>query len=341
MTVDLGAIRQNILNLRLRPNLKKILMVKADAYGHGLVRVALATQDIVDAFGTATTEEGIALREAGITKDILVMICPPHELKAAVSAGLTVGLHNFEQLAELARLISSGEVRAGEIRAHIKVDTGMHRLGFSQSDLPKALDALSSLGITPNGVYSHMRARAYSQKRQFICAISQVKARFGQAEAHLAASANLNVKSLQFDCVRIGVAAYRSAMTVTSEVVEARYVQSGERVGYGNFKLAEGANIAIVYGGYAEGLDREHPSSVLIRGRLCKVVGRVCMDMFAADTGDFLAEVGESVTLYSPALEQLAAKERKTIEYAVMTCWHGRIKRCYIDKTAGEEDSPR
>ncbi len=316
-----------------------MLMVKSDAYGHGLERVSLAAEELVDSFGVATLQEGERLREAGIQKDILVLICAPYELKRAIESGLTVGLHCFEQLEALERLIVTGEVCPRDVRLHIKVDTGMHRLGFAPDEVKEVVARLETIAVRAEGVYSHLRARAYSQKAEFMRAVKAVKARFPAACAHLAASENLGVSTLRFDAVRIGIAAYRGAMTVTSEVVQARRIGAGEHVSYGNFKVERATNIAIVFGGYGDGVKRETPSHVVIRGRKCKTLGRVCMDMFAVDTGDMTTEVGEPVTLFSPETAACVAKERRTIDYTVMTGWHGRCERSYVYKATGEEGS--
>ncbi len=317
-----------------------MLMLKADAYGHGATQVALATEDIVDAFGVATIEEGIKLRRAGIEKEILVLICSPNEMERALLEGLSVGLHCDEQLEKLARLISSDRAYANRANVHIKLDTGMHRLGFLPSETERVTAALEMCGANVRGVYSHLRARDYLQKERFTHAIGYVKARYPHATAHLAASENLRVGTLQFDAVRVGIAAYRGAMTVKSEVVERRRIAAGEHIGYGNFKVREDKNVAIVFGGYADGVKRECPSCVLIRGRKCAPLGRVCMDMFAVDTGDFLADIGEEVTLLSGEMERDVARERKTIEYTVMTGWHGRGERIYLnDKSTGKKGS--
>ncbi len=318
---------------------RAILMVKADAYGHGLVEVALAAQDIVDAFGVATLEEGLALKSAGIKKEILALVVAADEMEEAFERGLSVGLHSAAQLDMLERLVKRGRIDPKQANLHIKVDTGMHRLGFAPDRVTEIAARLSEIGVVPKGIYSHLRGRVYSQKTEFMHAIEQVKALFPQIPAHLAASENLDVRTLRFDAVRLGIAAYRGAMTVESEVVESRKIGAGEHVSYGNFAVRDDANTAVVFGGYADGVRRERPSFVEIRGKRCPVLGRVCMDMFVVDTGDFLAEEGEKVTLLSPDIADDVAKERGTIPYTVMTDWRGRLERRYIyDKGAGEKN---
>lgn len=318
-----------------------MLMVKSDAYGCGAERVARATADLVDGFGVATVEEGVRLREAGISAPVLVLVCPPREIETAITYGLSIGVHCFEQLSALDTLIRQNRISPDEARIHIKADTGMHRLGFSPAEICALPDMLSKMGVHPEGIYSHLRARSYEQKTEFTACVSQLKASFEQITAHLAASPNLLVKSMQFDMVRVGIAAYRGAMTVKSEVIAARRVNAGEHISYGNFKAEHDVNTAIVFGGYGDGVARERPSGAVIRGRMCKPLGRVCMDMFAVDTGEFLADIGEEVTLFSSDIAHDVARQRKTIDYTVMTSWHGRVERRYVDKERGKKDSPR
>ncbi len=316
-----------------------MLMVKSDAYGHGLRRVAQACRDIVDGFGVATLEEGLELRSAGIDEDILVLICAPDEMEAAINAGLDFGIFDKSQLEVLSSLVQCGRVSALSARPHIKVDTGMHRLGFPVGDVGEVLRELKNIDVSPRGVYSHLRCRDFAQVKAFDRACALVKSEFTSVTAHLAASGNLRVKSLAYDEVRLGVDAYKGAMTVKSRVICSRKVLKGERISYGNFRAPRDMNTAIVFGGYGDGVQREFPSRVIIGGRECRPVGRVCMDMFAVDTGDSLPRAGDDVTLYSPSLAPIAAKDRRTIGYTLMTGWHGRIKRIY-DQIASEEDSP-
>lgn len=320
-------------------NVGTMLMVKADAYGHGLVEVAGAVCDIVEGFGVATLEEGERLRAASIDKPILVCAVAPDELKRAIELDLTVGLNNFAQLSRLLSLISEG-IDSAAVKLHVKVDTGMHRLGFLPDDVHTVVDVLSENGFNVGGVYSHLRNRNYEQVRAFERACDIVRAVYPKAVRHLAASSNLSVNRLQYDLVRIGLTAYRSAICVRSEVINSRRLMAGERISYGNYKLKKDTNTAIVLGGYADGIAA--PSSVWIRGVRCSVIGRVCMDMFAVDTGDFCANVGEEVTLFDWEHAHEIAAERRTTEYCLLTSFRGRVQRIYInDEGRGKKDSAR
>lgn len=313
-----------------------MLMLKAGAYGHGLCETALATQDIVDAFGVATVEEGLSLKAVGIEKDIFTLICSAEEIYPAIKQGLVISLSNFVQLSRIEGLLESGKLLASEVRLHIALDSGMHRLGFLNEQLDELLYRLKKCGVQIEGVYSHLRVRSYRQIYSFESMCVKVREAYPNATRHLASSHSLASPRLRYDMVRVGISAYEGAMTVASEVVAARCVHKGEFVSYGSYKLKKDTNTAVVFGGYADGVYRERPSSVYIRGKKCKILGNVCMDMSVVDCGDFLPEIGEKVVLAAPEYISDIAKERKSIEYTVMTCWHGRVEKIY-DKGRGEK----
>ena len=335
--IDLGAIRRNIWSIKAQSAAKLLLMVKADAYGHGLAEVALAVQDDVDAFGVATVEESIRLRECGVSNDILTLIWSQDELETAVAHGLMLALSNCVQLARIEEMIESGKAKPQDIRLHIALDSGMHRLGFCESELEGVLSRLKSIGIKLEGAYSHLRVRSCRQISAFDRMCVVVRKYYPNAIRHLAASHSIPCKRLHYDMVRVGISAYHGAMRVVSEVVAARHVSKGEFVSYGNFKLERDTNTAVIFGGYADGVCRERPSDVYIRGRRCSVLGRVCMDMCIVDCGDFLPSIGEEVTIVDSATIANVAKQRKSIEYTVMTCWHGRVKRIYENDESGSK----
>lgn len=312
-------------------------MVKADAYGHGLSEVALAVEDIVDGFGAAVLEEGIALRNCGITKPVLLLVCAPYELPIAVKYGLTVCIGDLSQLDEIEKLIACGEIGADELKVHIAADSGMHRLGFTEQQLDGVLKRLMSCGVSVGGVYSHLRVRSRAQINAFARMSETVKAVYPNAVRHLASSHSLSCRRLRYDAVRVGISAYKGAMSVESKVITARKVKAGEYISYGNFKLEKDTNAAVVFGGYADGVARERPSSVYIRGRECRVLGRVCMDMCVVDCGDFLPFIGEKAVFTDSNIIDKVSKQRGSVDYTVMTCWRGRVERIYEYDKGGSE----
>ena len=329
--IDLKRIEKNVLATRRLVGVPIMLMVKADAYGHGLVKVAKRAENVVDAFGVETLEEGVKLRSAGIKSEILVLALCENEIYRAYRQDLTIGLHNREQFAKIVSLIDSNRINPAKLKTHIKVDSCMHRLGFCLDELQIVLQKAKALGINVAGIYSHLRDETESQKSTFDRFVEVAKGYYPDIKAHLASSHSLFNPNLRYDGVRLGINAYNGAMSAYSQVVESRRLQAGERVSYGDFVLQKATNTAVVFGGYADSIARENPSSVRIRGKKCAVIGNVCMDCFVVDTGDLEAKVGERVLLFDSDTVSEVASERNTIEYCLMTSQKGRIQRVYLD----------
>lgn len=329
--IDLKRIEKNVLATRRLVGVPVMLMVKADAYGHGLVKVAKRAENVVDACGVETLEEGVKLRSAGIKSEILVLALCENEIFRAYKRDLTIGLHNREQFAKIVSLIDSNRINPAKLKTHIKVDSGMHRLGFCLDELQIVLQKAKALGINVAGIYSHLRDETESQKSTFDRFVEVAKGYYPAIKAHLASSHSLFNPNLRYDGVRLGINAYNGAMSAYSQVVESRRLQAGERVSYGDFVLQKATNTAVVFGGYADSIARENPSSVRIRDKKCAVIGNVCMDCFVVDTGDLEAKVGERVLLFDSDTASEVASERNTIEYCLMTSQKGRIKRVYLD----------
>lgn len=316
-------------------------MLKADAYGMGAVQVAKATEDVVSAFGVVTLEEARKLKKAGIRKDILLCACACEELRSAIKLGAIVAIHNFEQVQTLLALVQKGVIDTNGARIHIKVDSGMHRLGFDCDGAKNAVRILKTSGFNVEGVYSHLRDGTLAQLEEFNRCACAVKDVYPNAKVHLASTHSLANEKLRFDAVRVGIGAYTGAMSVFSHVLASRRLKAGERVSYGNHSVTRDTNTAVVFGGYADGVDRENPSDVYIDKKPCKVIGDVCMDMFVVDTGDTLARVGQQVALLDDNCVETVARQRKTIEYCVYTSWKGRVKRCYNGQKTSEKNCRR
>lgn len=316
-------------------------MVKADAYGMGAVQVAKATESVVSAFGVVTLDEVRRLKKAGIRKDILLCACACEELRSALETGAIVAIHNLEQVQTLLDLAKSGATEANRARIHIKVDSGMHRLGFDCDGAKNAVRMLKTSGFNVEGVYSHLRDGTTAQLDKFNRCVKPIKDAYPNVITHLASTHSLANEKLRFDAVRVGIGAYKGAMSVFSQVLESRRLKKGECVSYGNFVLQKDTNTAVVFGGYADGVDRENPSDVYIDAKPCKVIGDVCMDMFVVDTGESLAQVGQSVVMLDKNCVDSVAKQRKTIEYCVYTAWKGRVKRCYNGQKTSEKNCRR
>lgn len=334
LEIDIAKIRQNVLGVRARTGVGVLLMVKADAYGHGMLPVSLALDGDVGFFGVATLEEGCALRDGGVKSPVLVALSDASDLPLMAGRGLTAAIRDTASLAALAAL-------PPEKRPcfHIKADTGMHRLGMSPAEAISALDFMRGTGLAPSGVYSHFAEPDPAQAELFGTVAAAYKRVFPDAVAHMASSSSLDLRGELDTMVRIGHAAYAGAMTVKSEVIAVRKVRAGERVGYAPFRLDADAVVAVVFGGYFDGVDRRSPSPVVIGGRVCPVLGSVCMDMFAVRAFEGV-RVGDEVTLLGEGLDAATvARARGVSDYEVTTCWHGRVERIYNDEGRGEKES--
>ena len=332
-TVDLGAIRRNVRAVRSKTRTRVLVMVKADAYGHGMTEVARSLADEADYLGVATLEEGEELRKNGVKTPVLVAICPPDGLARAKAAGLTAAVADEETLRALVAV-----PQCMRPAFHLKFDTGMHRLGLPAEDAGEVIDLLAGHGVVPEGAYSHFREPDARQLDVFLSAAGRVRESFPSALVHMASSSSLGIRGAALDMVRIGIAAYSGAMTVKSRVIAVRRVRAGECVGYGHFVLDHDTSVAVVFGGYFDGVRRESPSPVYIGDMLCPVCGSVCMDMFAVETGGAEVRAGDEVVLLGGALTaERVAEAWSATPYEVMTCWKGRIKRCYIDQRGSEK----
>ncbi len=351
VTVDLGALRHNYRQLRARcaPGVKFLAVVKADAYGHGLVPVArtLAAAG-VDYLGVASVEEGLALRAAGVGLPVLLLMgVLPQESEKAVGAELEVVLFRRD-LAEA--LEAACRTQGKRARVHLKVDTGMGRLGLFPGEV---LPFLAGLADCPHlevvGLISHLAAadeedKSYTRKQleEFASLVAEVR-RGGWAVplSHLANSAALTeIPQTHFGLVRPGIMLYGSpaapqrpapvslkpVMSFTSEVLQVKDLPPGASVSYGRTYLTrEWTKLAVVPVGYCNGYSRllSNRGAVLIKGRRAPIRGRVCMNLIMVDGTHIPGlEVGEAVTLLGEdqgsriTAEELAAWAQ-TISYEI------------------------
>ncbi len=359
--IDIEAIRHNFrLARRLAGAGKKIMsVVKADAYGHGAVQTAKALEEEgTDYFSVAVLEEGLELREAGIDRPILVLgAIPEREYERAANAGISLAFYDKSQYNAFRNL-------SHPIKVHIKINTGMERLGFS-SDKESFNDllGLEKTGIIKvEGIFSHLsqaddQNRSFSLKqidrfRDFITAWEQER---GQRPiCHLANSAGIFAyPESYFDMVRAGIMLYganplqeanphscelKQAMTLLSAISQIHWVEPGAEIGYGGTYIAkEPRRIATIPIGYADGYKRilSNQSEVLIRGHRAPQIGNVCMDQIMADiTAIPEAKVYDEVVLFGKQGEETislaeTATWAKTISYEILTSIGKRVKRIY------------
>ena len=345
--IDLPAISDNIAALRSRlADQKFMAVVKADAYGHGAVRVAQHIESDVDAIAVAFTEEAVILREAGISKPLLVLEGPHSASDLALIGKLDLWpvVHCEEQVSWCQ---SAG---AGISHVWIKIDTGMHRLGFPPEELASVRESLQASGVQHLTAMSHLASAEHPEASLTLAQQAKwaehAEAWEGHVSLHNSAATRLALAS-ESDWVRVGYALYggqvsgleteqplKAAMQLTSEVIALRNVPRGESVGYGGRWTAQRdsviATIPVGYGdGYPWGASDGTP--VCVNGRIAPLAGRVSMDMLTVDVTDCAdTSLGSPVTLWGdePQIDEVA-RHSGTIGYELMTRLTLRAPRHY------------
>jgi alanine racemase len=340
-TIHLGALKHNLARVReLAPNSKVMAVIKADGYGHGLERVARALSG-ADAFGVAAISDGQRLRAAGIAHRIVVLsgIDEPGDLLEVRRLGLDIVVHHDHQIGLIA---ADPDLRP--LRLWLKLDTGMHRLGFE----PTRTDALlARLRTLPNVHTDVVLMSHFSRSDEVADPTTAMQiAHFRVATTHAGLSKSLANSSAivhypeaHCDWVRAGGALYglsvetgrtgaddglRAAMSLSSKLIAINTVAKGERVGYGgHYTCPEDMRIGVVAIGYGDGYPRSAATGtpVLLAGREAPIVGRVSMDLMMIDLrGHADAAINDRVLLWGPALpvERIAAAAG-TISYE-LTC---------------------
>ena len=364
--IDLDALKSNYRNIAAfvktagaGPTPGVIAVIKANAYGHGAGQVARALEEAgADLLACADIEEGAALRAAGVQAEILVFgALSVSDLDGLFDARLTPTIST----PGAARAVQAAAARYSQrLPYHLKIDTGMNRLGFRFDNLRRTLPALlASENLRLDAVYTHFAtaddpesALFDQQRRRFEDALATLAAMGGAPRYRHAANsaAMLRDARVWFDRVRPGLLLYgivppplastislKPVMTLTSRVVAVKGLRPGEITGYGaRFTAAQPTTIAIVPAGYADGLDlrlagRGH---VLIRGRRAPIVGSVCMDMLMADvTGTDVSPGDEVVIIGSQGQASIEVREMAaaigTIPWEIVCRLGARIERVY------------
>jgi alanine racemase len=345
-TIDLGAIRDNFaLACRQAPQSKTMAVIKANAYGHGLLEVAAALRDAAPAFAVATLDEAVVLRAAGVDKDVLVLegVNSADAYREAEADGLTLAVNSREQV-ELARGTTTP--------VWIKVDTGMHRLGIHPDELADVVATLRKSSVAVEVVCTHL---ARADDLDDPATRHQLEAFRASAEAcglprSIANSAGiLGWPDSHAEWNRPGIMLYgpspfaarvaaaeelRPAMTFEAEVIALRDIPVGDSVGYGGrWIAARPSRIATLAAGYADGYPRHAPDGTptFVRGRIAPLAGTVSMDMITIDVTDQPdVAVGDSVELWGrnvPVTE--IATRAGTISYELLTRVSSRVPRHY------------
>ncbi len=364
LSVDPDAIRANIAALAALVAPARVAgVIKANAYGHGLIAVGRAIETAVDRICVYELSEAVALRDAGITRRIHVLgPIPPADLETAHDAGVEITL--WDRGTYAAQLAAVARRRRSPAAVQVKIDTGVTRLGIPPQAAPAALRGYAA---TPEfalaGVFSHLAAAEEldSSFTREQLAVFETATAFGAGpvERHIAASAAAMLwPSTRLDAIRAGIAIYGiwpsrpteaimrerglalvPALTWRTQVVVVHSVPAETSVGYGcTYRTTRASRIGVLPIGYAEGLPRSRSNSgyVLVRGRRVPIVGRVCMNMSFVDVTDVPdAGVGSAVTLVgSDGEERIDAEEAAewagTIAYELVSRLPAHLPRRYL-----------
>ena len=358
LEVDLDAMLRNLNRFRaaLKPGVRMMAMVKASSYGAGDFEVAqLLQHQGIDYLAVAFADEGIALRERGITMPVVVLNADADSFEQMIAYRLEPEIYSFHSLAcfvEAARHL--GEQR---YPIHIKFDTGMHRLGFLEEEIDRlGAELAAAEEVQAASLFSHLNCAdmpeedAYTQGQ--IARFSRMAARLEELLGcrivkHTAASAAmLRFPGAQFDLCRLGIGLYgfgwgeglEPVSTLKTRIVQIKRLAAGETVGYGRAgRLDRETVLATVPIGYADGLYRRLGCgrwSMRVAGREAPIVGRICMDSCMIDiTGIEGVKEGDEAVIFSPAAGNDAATMAVllgTIPYEILTSVAARVKRVYL-----------
>jgi len=355
--IDLEALTSNLDQVRaFAPKAKILSVIKANAYGHGMIRVVEQLSH-TDAFGVASIDEAIKLRNKGFLHRILLLegVFSESELPLVIQHRLDFVIHSNHQLDWLINLNTPSV-----LNVWIKLDTGMHRLGFLPEEFLSVQQKLAKLKSSVVVHYmSHFASADESieftqqQFEVFNELTKKVKAQKSLANS----SAIQNFPASHLDWVRPGIMLYGAGehvqkdlnklspvMTLVSEITSLKWIKSGETVGYGQkWKARKPSLIAVVAIGYGDGYPRHAPAGtpVLIKGQKVPIVGRVSMDMITIDLTGFNAniEIGEPVILWGKGLSvDLIAKYAETISYELLC---GVTQRVPMIEVRGINEDPR
>ena len=361
LELNLPACQENYryFRSRLEPSTRLLVLVKANAYGHGAVEFAAMMQSCgADYLAVALPVEGIELCQAGISLTILVLTAGTDFFEEIIDNRLEPGIPNLYTLKALCEVLKARGMRSFPI--HIKLDTGMHRLGFMPGELPELMDFLKDCPwVDVKSVYSHLAAAEDPSADDFT--LGQIDMFKAGADAlsgalgykpmyHILNSAGIErFPQYQFEMVRLGIGIYgisalpgvRLAPVASLKVKVLQVKELGPSdgaIGYGRYGhiAPEGTVIATVPVGYADGIDRHlgrGRASFSLNGHRVPTIGNICMDMCMLDVTGVPAKAGDTVTVFGedPTMSELA-DILGTIPYEIMTSVPRRIERVIIRK---------
>ena len=357
LEVNLNALRDNLNRYRnnLNPETKSVCMVKASAYGAGALEVGRTLQECnVDYLAVAVADEGAELRREGITTGIIVMNPEPSSYNTLFDNKLEPEVFSFGMLKSLIHAACHEGITDYPI--HIKIDTGMHRLGFLPEEIPLLIDTLKrQSALTPRSVFSHFAGSdspafddfTKRQMQRFETAAGMLQGAFThKILRHICNSAGTErFSEAQYDMVRLGIGLYgispigedttlRPISTLKTIILQIHDVPAEETVGYSRKgTLTRNSRIAALPIGYADGLNRKLGNGrgyCMINGKRAPYIGNICMDVCMVDVTDIECNEGDRVEIFGNNLPvNTIAEWLDTIPYEVLTSVSNRIKRVY------------
>jgi len=362
LEINLNALIHNLNYYRsiLKPSTKIMAMVKAFSYGSGSYEIANVLQfHHIDYLTVAYVDEGVELRKAGITTPIMVMSPEEESFDAIIKHSLEPEIYSFRILNLLEKSINKNIIPKNKpIKIHIKLDTGMHRLGFEQKDINVLLKRLKvNSYIYVQSVFSHLAASenpdhdnfTNEQIQRFVEMSDIIKENIDHSIfLHILNSAGISrFSQSQFDMVRLGIGLYgvganeleqkqlENVSTLKSNITQIKNIKAKDTIGYNREFLAENdIKIGIIPIGYADGLNRSlgnGKGKLLVKGKFAPIIGNICMDMCIIDITEIKVKEGDEVIVFGEdfSINDLA-KDLETIPYEVLTGISRRVKRVYF-----------
>jgi len=358
LEINLNAISHNLnfFRSKIRPETKIMVMVKAFGYGNGGIEIArLLEHHKVDYLGVAFADEGIALKSQGISLPIMVMNPESTSFMSIIQHGLEPEIYSLKGLAAFLKIANEKQLEHYPI--HIKLDTGMHRLGFEEAQLKNLIAVLKeNKSVKVKSILSHMATSDDLQHHEF--ALGQI-ALFEKMSAIMISELGINpirhilntsgisnYTEAQFDMVRLGIGIYgisndaseqkylENVGTLKSILSQIRTIPAGDSVGYGRrFIATHETKIATIPIGYADGISRHWGRGigyVNVNGKKAPIAGSICMDMLMADVTGITCKEGDPVVIFgeNPSVISMAEK-LETIPYEILTSISQRVKRVF------------
>lgn len=361
LEIDLSSLANNyrLYRNQIPPHLKTLCMVKASGYGTGLVEAARTLQSLgTDYLAVAYVDEGVKLRKGGISLPIMVLNPEESTFRALVEFQLEPEVYSFRQLQQLLTYYESADTPDNERVVHLKVDTGMHRLGFFVSEVSRASELLKSANARVRSIFTHLAASedpaedAYTQKQlaAFLESCKIAEAILGYMPLrhafNTAGVERFSAYTDQVDMVRLGIGLYGISASKTinglehvarlrTSISQLKTVQAGDTVGYGRKGVANRmTTIAIIAVGYADGISRIAGlgrAKFWLNGHLAPTIGNVCMDMTMLDVTDIPCNEGDTIIVFGPEHPVWHLAEASgTIAYEILAGIGERVKRVYL-----------